>query len=143
MPPPGEDACSTMLAQVPPMHALVFRGNFGSSHLVRHSAFACSTSIACMDVHFPRGGRFGQCTYCGYGIALEHWKKCPCRRASYCDNICQKRDWKLHRLQCSHRKWLPVVKLALCSFPRLVIDLILHFAMGQGACWIAASSRAG
>ena len=40
------------------------------------------------------------CFWCGFP-ALEAWR-CPCREASYCDVICQRRHWTCHRWVCDY-----------------------------------------
>ncbi len=39
------------------------------------------------------------CSFCGSeGQAL---RRCPCEGVQYCDAVCQKQHWKVHKLQCS------------------------------------------
>ena len=52
---------------------------------------------------------FVPCTYCGFAThnlwldnekLSQGTKMCPCYRVTYCDYICQKRDWKKHKWSC-------------------------------------------
>ncbi|RIA89876.1 hypothetical protein C1645_181490 [Glomus cerebriforme] len=42
-----------------------------------------------------------KCDNCGQTSATM---QCPCKNARYCDKVCQKRDWKSHKISCSFSK---------------------------------------
>ena len=72
------------------------------------------------------GGGFGwlTCDHCGYSIPVAPPalpSRCPCSRALYCDELCQKRHWKVHRRDCSARAYKEVKRLVLAlAFPSRV-----------------------
>ena len=75
----------------------------------------------------PRAGHFAPCSYCGFGIARKHRQRCMCGATSYCDGLCQQRDWNKHKISCTCRKWLPVLRYAMRALPADAFKLVLHF----------------
>ena len=62
------------------------------------------------------------CEYCGFpAMGRRH---CPCG-ASYCDEVCQIRDWDWHKPMCQWRQIKKV--LSQCGFDRNVVRQILAF----------------
>ena len=83
-----------------------------------------STIAAC---HAPARNRFGPCSYCGFAIPRSHRRQCPCRAVYYCNELCQKRDWLLHRNACLYDGWNSATRRALRLLPRNVEDNIFDF----------------
>jgi hypothetical protein len=54
-----------------------------------------------MDRTIPRIPRL--CHFCGeHDMLLKKHKKCGgCKDVSYCDAVCQKKDWKVHKITCN------------------------------------------
>jgi hypothetical protein len=42
------------------------------------------------------------CSWCGR--AAEHFAKCPCKQARYCNADCQHRHWDMHKSECPRAK---------------------------------------
>ena len=67
------------------------------------------------------------CTYCGIGMATK--LKCPCRQVRYCDALCQRRDWQLHKRQCHwHRHRCAARLLVSATLPRPLVAGLLRTA---------------
>ena len=69
--------------------------------------------------HAPARGRFGPCS--------SHRRKCPCCAVYYCDELCQERDWALHRNACLYDGWESAARRALRPLPRNVKANISDF----------------
>ena len=83
-----------------------------------------------------RGPHACPCTYCGFGIPGQR-PVCQCRRAAYCDALCQKRYWDVHRVTCSWIARVRFTKVIIkqlmpgCDFPNDILTRILDFAKGM------------
>ena len=82
--------------------------------------------------HAPARGRFGPCSYCGFAIPKSHRRQCPCWAVYYCNELCQERDWALHRNACPYDGWKSAARRALKPLPRNVEANISDFlSMGR------------
>ena len=82
--------------------------------------------------HAPARNRFGPCSYCGFAIPRSQRRKCPCCVVYYCDELCQERDWALHRNACPYDGWKSAARRALKPLPRNVEANISDFlCMGR------------
>ena len=82
----------------------------------------------CQWRRYRRGEVYWQpCTYCGTGMYTKH--RCPCRQAGYCDALCQRRDWQLHKRQCLwHRHRCAARLLISATLPRPLVAGVLRAA---------------
>lgn len=44
---------------------------------------------------------FNTCSRCGYSNKQVQLKVCNCKEAYYCDVVCQRANWKIHKISCN------------------------------------------
>ena len=69
------------------------------------------------------------CGYCNFATAAR--RKCPCRRVRYCDELCQTRDWRRRRDECTWRAGVVFLDEGLNRrepfFDQCVVKLLARF----------------
>ena len=67
------------------------------------------------------------CHYCGFTVVLR--RMCTCRQVWYCDELCQRRDWRLHKRLCLwHRHRSTEHILMAATLPEAIVADILWAA---------------
>ena len=68
------------------------------------------------------------CSYCGFPIPKRHPWRCPCSAVTYCDRVCQQRDWYLsHNLGCPFRGLSLIIRRVLAALPPGAEALVKEF----------------
>ena len=73
------------------------------------------------------------CSYCGFPIPHRHPWRCPCGARTYCDRVCQARDWQRHKLVCPYRGLRRVIDrvIAFARLPQPAEALVRDFLRGR------------
>ena len=74
------------------------------------------------------------CQWCYTVLPCDHHLKCMCKQTRYCNETCQRADWRSlvipHKLVCPFRYWKQVVALVLKKIPekaRLAVALYIKY----------------
>ena len=70
------------------------------------------------------------CAYCGFPIPHRHPWRCPCGARTYCDRVCQARDWLSHKLACPFRGLRRIIRRVLVALPPGAEALVREYLRG-------------
>ena len=71
------------------------------------------------------------CSYCGFRVWSR--KRCSCRTTAYCDEVCQRRHWREHKVWCSWRRRDRVIRLLVLQhgLEPAVFKTLVEFVDGK------------